>query len=120
MNKTKYFIISNSKYIDALAITIATPFPGTTLWHYSKEHNIIPESFNWDCFRFVSEGMISVNEFFNRKQLEKIRFWMLINVFLRFNIKFSLYYLRYPAFILSKFAEVLNSFFGTKPENKKL
>ena len=120
ITKTKDFILSNLRFIDTLSLSVTTPYPGTALWDHCKEHKLIPEPFNWDNFRFVSEGRISANEYFTHEQLAKMRFRLLIQFFFKSNILFCFYYLRYPAFILSKVVEALSSILELKTGNSKL
>ena len=115
IRKTKNFIFSNP--IDVLNLSIATPYPGTALWDHCRTRNLIPESFNWDSFRF-DHGGISANELFTNKQLEKMRFRILIEVFFKFNIKSSFFYLKHPSFIISRFVGALIAILGLKPEKE--
>lgn len=48
LEATKRFILE--KNIDYLGIFITTPFPGTKLWSWCKEKNLIPENFDWSDF----------------------------------------------------------------------
>jgi len=117
IKKTKEFFFSNAKCMDTLNLFVMTPFPGTALWDYCKAHKLIPESINWDDFRF-DHGGFSINELFTKKQLKKMRFLMLMEVFFKFNIRFWVSYLKHPSFIMLKIAELFIAII--KPEKNKL
>lgn len=38
--------------IECVGITIATPYPGTQLWSWCEEQNLIPQSLNWRDFTY--------------------------------------------------------------------
>lgn len=47
--KATFNFIKNN-HIDGVGIHITTPFPGTELWNWCKEHNLIPEKIDWSIF----------------------------------------------------------------------
>jgi len=49
INKTKKFIEEND--IDYCTCGLMIPFPGTKVWEWCKENNLVPENFGWDSFR---------------------------------------------------------------------
>lgn len=57
--------------IDVLGLVIATPFPGTEMWEWSKKHNMIPDNIDWrelDLFKCA----IPANELMSSKEIEKV------------------------------------------------
>lgn len=48
IKKTFYFIKDN--HIDGVGIHVTTPFPGTELWDWCEERNLIPEKLDWSIF----------------------------------------------------------------------
>jgi len=45
---TKRFILENK--LDAVQVTVTTPFPGTRLWGMCKEKGVIPKDIDWKNF----------------------------------------------------------------------
>jgi len=50
IRKTQQFIKEHD--IESVGICITTPYPGTELWKWCEEHNLIPESFSWSDFTY--------------------------------------------------------------------
>ena len=44
--------IRDTRIQDTVGICITTPFPGTKLWDWCKERDLIPESFSWSDFNY--------------------------------------------------------------------
>ncbi|MCG6551971.1 MAG: B12-binding domain-containing radical SAM protein [Candidatus Magnetominusculus sp. LBB02] len=49
---TMKFIEDSS--IESVGICIATPYPGTQLWDWALEHNLLPETYSWSDFDYLS------------------------------------------------------------------
>lgn len=65
INETREFI-RKTNIQDTVGICITTPYPGTELWKYCEENELIPKSFNWSDFNYqnipISCSMIPVEE----------------------------------------------------------
>lgn len=55
VRKTQKFIRESG--ISSLGVHITTPFPGTELWQWCKEHNLIPDNLDWSKF---TTGQVSI------------------------------------------------------------
>ncbi|MBF0320986.1 MAG: radical SAM protein [Nitrospirae bacterium] len=40
--------------IESAGVCIATPYPGTQLWDYAIEHNLMPETYTWSDFDYLN------------------------------------------------------------------
>ncbi|MFZ3168259.1 MAG: radical SAM protein [Candidatus Methanoperedens sp.] len=67
---TQQFIREND--IDSIGVPITTPFPGTKLWDWCKENNLIPASINWDDFDMNKFSILACNTM-TRNEIEKLR-----------------------------------------------
>jgi anaerobic magnesium-protoporphyrin IX monomethyl ester cyclase len=63
---TQAFIKENP--LDFAGICITTPFPGTKLWEWCEQHNLIPEKVDWSKFA-VSKLSIPCNDNFTREEI---------------------------------------------------
>lgn len=67
---TRKFIKENP--IDSVTTLITTAYPGTELWKYCKDKNLIIDSFDWNKFNY-EEVPIRICDEFTTNELEKIR-----------------------------------------------
>jgi radical SAM superfamily enzyme YgiQ (UPF0313 family) len=67
--ETLRFIKKNK--IDNFWIYILTPLPGTPMWDFAVEHNLITSNFKWNNLRFDS-GSITLSQTLNRRELHKL------------------------------------------------
>lgn len=58
--------------IKSVGVCITTPYPGTKLWDWCKENNLIPKEFVWSDFNHNS-GMISASNKISLKQLKQLQ-----------------------------------------------
>lgn len=72
INLTVKFIKENKLYEnDDAGVLITTPFPGTKLWQWCEEKNLIPKNFSWSDFTFTKAPIIA-NDIFSSEEIEKI------------------------------------------------
>lgn len=62
---TQRFIEEND--IDSIGICIATPFPGTKLWSWCEEKNLIPESLDWADFTYDKMPILACDTILPKK-----------------------------------------------------
>ena len=66
---TRRFIEENP--IDRAGICITTPCPGTELWHWCKENNLVPQKVKWSDFTFDKIPFPACNTLSNKEIMEK-------------------------------------------------
>jgi anaerobic magnesium-protoporphyrin IX monomethyl ester cyclase len=70
LEETIAFIKRNKFY--STGLTMATPMPGTKLWDYAKEHNLIPDGLNWNDFIIGNARLnVSANVAMTREETMK-------------------------------------------------
>lgn len=88
--KTLDFIKNNR--IDNFWVFLLTPLPGTPMWDFAIEHNLISPNFKWSDLKFDSNSIILSQELnkqelnklfilFKREQRKKLLFFTIKNVF---------------------------------------
>ena len=68
---TQQFIKENNKYLHDIGVLSTTPYPGTELWKWCEEHNLIPKNIDWSKLR-TNEVSILANENITIKKAEKL------------------------------------------------
>ncbi len=67
---TRQFIIKSG--LDSIGVCITTPYPGTVLWDWCREHGLVPERCDWS--RFNHEGChVPANENLSPGEIESLR-----------------------------------------------
>jgi len=69
IKKTEKFIIDNN--IENFQLCIMTAYPGTQLWNYCKENNMLPDNFDWSLFN-SDYAPFSCNKNFTKEEVENI------------------------------------------------
>jgi len=69
IKKTEKFIIDND--IENFQLCIMTAYPGTQLWSYCKENNMLPDKFDWSLFN-SDYAPFSCNKNFTKEEIENI------------------------------------------------
>jgi radical SAM superfamily enzyme YgiQ (UPF0313 family) len=72
---TGSFLVSNN--VDSVGICISTPYPGTRLWDWCLEKNLIPPKPVWDDFTLEKCG-VCTNTDLTVKQVNR---WKIVLIF---------------------------------------
>ncbi len=74
--------------MDDAAVSVTTPFPGTELWRWCQEHNLIPESIDWSKVT-ASEMSIPACQTIPVDEIVRLREEMIAEIVQRRPIKLS-------------------------------
>ncbi len=116
---TKNFILKNN--IDSIGIGITTPYPGTKIWEWCKSRSLIPGSIDWNEFNMES-CPVPANDVFSKKEIEKIRSRIIVDIFFKRKLKFLMFYLKamseHPVILFDKMSKVVSPLLKKLNEKK--
>ncbi len=110
LDRTRKFVFRNK--IDSLGICITTPYPGTKLWNWCEENNLIPGDYSWKDFN-TEKCSVVTNKTFTKADIEKFKNRLVFKFLIKNKFKFLRFYfkglLKHPIITILKIIRVIKS-----------